>query len=138
MAKKSSKGIYVAALILFVGGLSWLLFSGLSEDSVYFLKVSEALAMDPAELSQARLFGTVDAEGLEGGPGTMGARFRLLDSEHPGAAMWVEYKGAVPDTFKPGMEVIVEGGYTPAEGRFNAATLMTKCPSKYEKEQDKS
>jgi cytochrome c-type biogenesis protein CcmE len=45
----------------------------------------------------------------------------------------VDYAGAVPDTFKPGAEVIVEGGMKPASGIFKAGTLMTKCPSKYEK-----
>jgi cytochrome c-type biogenesis protein CcmE len=45
----------------------------------------------------------------------------------------VDYSGAVPDTFKPGVEVIVEGGMQPEAGVFKASTLMTKCPSKYEK-----
>ena len=45
----------------------------------------------------------------------------------------VNYSGAVPDTFKAGAEVIVEGGMGP-EGQFKAKTLMTKCPSKYQKE----
>ena len=49
----------------------------------------------------------------------------------------VSYSGAVPDTFKAGAEVIVEGGMGP-EGRFAAKTLMTKCPSKYQKENRKS
>jgi len=39
----------------------------------------------------------------------------------------------VPDTFKPGAEVIVEGRMEQG-GAFNAKTLMTKCPSKYQKE----
>jgi len=40
----------------------------------------------------------------------------------------------VPDTFKPGAEVIVEGGFDSASGVFGANSLMTKCPSKYEKQ----
>ena len=49
--------------------------------------------------------------------------------------MNVSYRGAVPDTFKPGAEVIVEGGM--AGPQFAARTLMTKCPSKYQKENRK-
>jgi cytochrome c-type biogenesis protein CcmE len=45
----------------------------------------------------------------------------------------VEYRGAVPDTFKPGAEVIVEGRFNKQSGVFSASTLITKCPSKYEK-----
>ena len=48
----------------------------------------------------------------------------------------MRYSGAVPDAFKPGAEVIVEGGMD-AGGGFTAKVLMTKCPSKYQKENRK-
>ena len=131
--KKSGKSVYIAAALLFVAGLGWLLYSGLSGGSVYFLNVSEALAMPKAELGQARLFGTVAAEDLSSKSDRLGVVFRLVDSEDPSKTMMVDYAGAVPDTFKPGVEVIVEGRMN-GSGAFNAATLMTKCPSKYEKE----
>ncbi|MBQ1331162.1 MAG: cytochrome c maturation protein CcmE, partial [Desulfovibrio sp.] len=59
MAQKKNTSIYLAAALLFAGGLAWFLFSGLSENSVYFLNVAEAKAQDPAKLASARLFGTV-------------------------------------------------------------------------------
>lgn len=136
MAKKNNAGIYAAALTLLVGGLGWLIFSGVSESSVYFVNVSEALALPEGELKNARLFGVVDGADLSGGPGTMGATFRLLDKDDATRAIMVSYTGAVPDTFKPGVEVIVEGGLAPGEHAFTARTLMTKCPSKYQKIRD--
>lgn len=137
MQKKPGKAVYAAAAILLLAGLGFLLASGLSENSVYFLNVSEALAMPAGKLSSARLFGTVDGEGLTGGPGTMAASFRLQDKDDVQKTIWVDYAGAVPDTFKPGVEVIVEGAMQ--SDRFKATTLMTKCPSKYQKEnRDKS
>jgi cytochrome c-type biogenesis protein CcmE len=58
--------------------------------------------------------------------------FRLQDKDNPAKVLTVDFRGAVPDTFKPGAEVIVEGGF---KGEvFHASTLMTKCPSKYEKQ----
>ena len=66
-----------------------------------------------------------------------GASFLLQDKDDAGLTLPVVYKGAVPDTFKAGAEVIVEGGLQP-DGRFMAKTLMTKCPSKYQKENRKS
>ena len=66
-----------------------------------------------------------------------GASFLLQDKDDAGLTLPVVYKGAVPDTFKAGAEVIVEGGPQP-DGRFMAKTLMTKCPSKYQKENRKS
>lgn len=133
MAKKNNKGIYVAALCLLLGGLGWLVFSGVSQNSVYFVNVSEALSMPMDKMSNARLFGTVDGSDIKGGPGTMGVSFRLLDKDNAEHSMMVTYAGAVPDTFKPGVEVIVEGGVDPASRIFKARTLMTKCPSKYKK-----
>ncbi len=134
MIKKSNKNVYIAAFVLLAGALGFLLFSGLSQNSVYFLEVSEALAMEPDSLGAARLFGTVDGEGIDRQPERIGVTFRLLDSKDTNKGMWVAYKGAVPDTFKPGVEVIVEGVLPKGSRTFEASVLMTKCPSKYEKQ----
>ena len=133
MAAKKNTGVYIIAFSLLILGLGYLIFSGLSKDSTYFLTVSEALAMDPKDLGKARLFGKVDADGLTSKAGSLGVKFRLLDESDQGKYIWVDYAGAVPDTFKPGVEVIVEGGLRNDTGVFRAGTLMTKCPSKYEK-----
>ena len=120
MPRKKNTCMYLVAALLFLGGLGYLVFSGLSENTVYFLNVSEARAATADKLQAARLFGTVAPDNL------------LKNVDLP-----VVYKGAVPDTFKAGAEVIVEGGLQP-DGRFMARTLMTKCPSKYQKENRKS
>ena len=57
MAKKSGKNVYLVALLLFLGGVGYLAYSGFSENSVYFLNVSEALATPSDKLKAARLFG---------------------------------------------------------------------------------
>jgi cytochrome c-type biogenesis protein CcmE len=46
------------------------------------------------------------------------------------ASIAVDYEGVVPDSFKPGGEIIVEGTYT-GDGKFKATTIMPKCASKY-------
>ncbi|MDQ7834684.1 MAG: cytochrome c maturation protein CcmE [Humidesulfovibrio sp.] len=134
MATKGGKGIYIAALVLFLGGVGYLVTSGVTKDSVYFLNVGEALATDATQLKQARLFGNVAAEGIESLQPGPGVSFVLLDKETPGKTLHVSYRGAVPDTFKAGAEVIVEGGMDTATGVFKASTLITKCPSKYQKQ----
>jgi cytochrome c-type biogenesis protein CcmE len=134
MAKKTNKTVYVVALTLFLGGLGYLIFSGLSQDSVYFLNVSEALAVEPGEVRQARLFGKVSPEGLVLDKDNLGASFNLIDKMDPGKTLRVQYRGALPDTFKEDVEVIVEGGLDPSAAVFTARTLVTKCPSKYEEE----
>ena len=131
MAQTPNRSLYAAALILLVGGAGWLVYSGLAQNSAYFLTVSEALTMDPAELGSARLFGTVEGKDLHPLTAMPGVQFTLQDKTEPSQAIRVEYRGAVPDTFKPGAEVIVEGGMSPEDKVFHASVLMTKCPSKY-------
>ena len=59
-----------------------------------------------------------------------GLRFLLRD-RHAMASVPVVYKGTVPDLFKTGREVVVDGKLR--NGVFVAVpnTLVTKCPSKY-------
>lgn len=134
MATKGGKGIYIAALVLFLGGVGYLVGSGVTQNSVYFLNVGEALATESSSLKQARLFGNVAAQGIEPVQPGPGVSFILLDKDNPGQTLRVTYRGAVPDAFKAGAEVIVEGGLDGAGKTFTASTLITKCPSKYEKQ----
>jgi len=59
-----------------------------------------------------------------------GLRFQLRD-RHAMTSVPVVYKGTVPDLFKTGREVVVDGKLR--NGVFVAVpnTLVTKCPSKY-------
>ena len=134
MAKSSNNIVYAVALVLFLSGLGYLVFSGLTEDSVYFLNVSEALDVDRSQIKQARLFGKVSPENLFIIDGKLGASFDLIDKVEADKSLRVEFKGALPDTFKDDVEVIVEGSFTPDGQLFIAKTLVTKCPSKYEEE----
>ena len=55
-------------------------------------------------------------------------RFHLRDRNGT-ASVPVAYRGSVPDLFKSGREVVVEGKLS--GGTFVADSLVTKCPSKY-------
>jgi cytochrome c-type biogenesis protein CcmE len=133
MAHKNQKSLYLVALFLFLSGVAYLMYAGLTENSVYFLNVSEVLTAPQEKLAAVRLFGTVAERDLALLDGSPGVRFRLEDKDNKAQTIVVRYKGAVPDAFKPGAEVIVEGAMEHG-GAFNAKTLMTKCPSKYQKE----
>lgn len=131
--QKSQKWVYVVALLLVGAGVGYLVLSGLSQNSVYFLNVSEALAMPEDKLTQARLFGSVCEQDIVRDFSALGVAFTVQDKDNADQTMRVEYSGAVPDTFKPGVEVILEGRFNAQARVFEATTLLTKCPSKYEK-----
>lgn len=54
--------------------------------------------------------------------------FKIAEAE---ATLPVVYHGLAPDTFKPGISVVVEGPVRQANGTFEAEKLITKCASKY-------
>ncbi len=127
-AKKNSKMLYVIIFILLGSGFLYLLITSLNSRGMYFLNVSEALAKGLTNIKHARLFGRVGdkVERVRNG-----VEFSLLDKKNSSLSIPVFYKGRLPDTFKPGVDVIVEGGVK--GGVFRAYSLMTKCPSKYKK-----
>ncbi len=57
--------------------------------------------------------------------------FQISDGENEIA---VRYTGnaVLPDTFQDRAQVVIEGHYSPADGRFDAEVVFAKCPSKYE------
>ena len=68
-----------------------------------------------------------------------GLRFQLRDIRGGNTErVTVVYKGSVPDLFRPGRDIVVDGRLR--DGTFVAVpgTLITKCPSKYAPEPSES
>jgi cytochrome c-type biogenesis protein CcmE len=63
--------------------------------------------------------------------GNEGIAFFVTDREGSGTKLPVTYKGAVPDPFRGGREIVLTGSLK--EGTFvgEPETLITKCPSKF-------
>ena len=59
-----------------------------------------------------------------------GLRFALRDVQGPSRAVPVVFRGTVPDLFRSGRDVVVDGQLR--SGVFVADNLVTKCPSKYQ------
>jgi cytochrome c-type biogenesis protein CcmE len=116
------KPIVISAVILMVIG--YLIYTGLRDTMVFYLTVSEVMAKSPEDLTDTqKVGGIVNAGSVQWEPKTLKLSFRLEDEQ---ANLVV-----VPDSFKPGSEVIVEGTYR-GDGNFWATTIMPKCASKYE------
>lgn len=123
---------------LIVGGLvlacavGYLGVTGAQSGWVYFLDVDSYVeaqtAADTDANKRARVHGIVAEEGVDVRPAELYARFDLKGAT---STLPVEYSGPVPDLFKPGVEVVIEGACD-ERGVFVADVLMTKCASKYE------
>jgi cytochrome c-type biogenesis protein CcmE len=59
-------------------------------------------------------------------------RFRLADRDGGGPSIPVAYTGTVPDPFRGGREIVINGEVTQGGGLAGVPdTLVTKCPSKF-------
>ncbi len=137
MPKKNSKVLYLIALSLFLGGIAYLVISGATGAASYWVGVSEVMAMPADQPVSARVFGNVKMDGVTR-PENGGVRFLLEDKDNARTTIWVSYQGAIPEAFKPGAEIIVNGTFRGPGQDFVAHTLITACPSKYEKKNRES
>lgn len=117
-------GIIIVIALVFLG------YMGFMSGASYYYEVSELLDLDNPVYGQAlRVNGEV-APGIEQEAGGLVLRFTLNDVTGRDVSLPVVYRGAVPDTFKVGNGVIVEGTYT-ADGIFEATAILARCASKY-------
>jgi cytochrome c-type biogenesis protein CcmE len=108
--------------------------------AVFLLYVSLAggrtAQVRPSELSghsgNVSLVGKVVGPVHGAGYSSSGLRFAVTDigKEHA-ASVPVVYRGSVPDLFKVGRDVVVDGRYRHGVFVAKRNTLVTKCPSKY-------
>ncbi len=125
--KRRLKIIVVSSIVLSIIG--YLTYTGIRDTMTYYLTVSELLAKGPStENTGLRVGGEVIPDSIQWNPKDLRLSFRMRDGE---SILKVDYQGVVPDSFKPGREVIVEGKYR-TEGLFKATTIMPTCPSNYE------
>lgn len=118
---------FIVAGLLVTACLTYLVFAGVQSGWVYYVQV-DAFNQDPKYHDQrVRLCGNVSEENVNVQPAQLFASFTMLGQE---TKVDVVYKGVVPDLFKPGVEVVVEGKLN-EQGVFDATVLLTKCASKY-------
>ena len=114
-------GLPAAVVAACVG---YLIYSASGGSTEYYVTVSELRANAPA--GDVRVAGVVqdDVTRTDGG-------LHVTFTENDGtASMPVDYKGTLPDIFKPGITVVVEGTLGD-DGVFRARTLLAKCPSRF-------
>lgn len=116
--------------VVLVSAIAYLAYAGLKDGgwTSYHLPVDTFLADAKFHAQRVRLAGKVAEEGLVRGAAGLGVQFILQGEKQ---RLPVSYAGAVPEMFKAGGEVIVEGRLDSA-GTFQAQSILTKCASKYE------
>lgn len=129
---------FLAASVLLVASLGYLVSSSLTASTMKAVPVKELRAADAKPNSfvgqKLRAVGFVGSakpkntlENTEKGA-VKTVHFEVVEGD---AKLLVSYANTLPDTFRAGGPVQVDGTYTEA-GKIRADHVLTKCPSKYE------
>jgi cytochrome c-type biogenesis protein CcmE len=119
---------FVLAGAAIFGAVCYLVFANTQANAVYYLTVSELKGCTTCTTQSVRVAGVVEAGSIVRDDAKQSVTFVINDGKQ---TLPVTYSGVVPDIFRPGIQVVVEGHYTD-QGPFQAQTLLAKCPSKFQ------
>lgn len=133
----STKNVRVIiAVVIILGTIGWLAYSGYGSSKSYYVTIAELGKMgDKAYRSNLRVEGFVQPGSIEqSGPHVtfLMNEFESHSPKAPGRVLKVIYKGSEPppDTFKDDSQALAEGTIG-RDGVFHANALQAKCASKY-------
>lgn len=112
-------GVVAAAVLL-------VLFA-LQDQIVYFHSPTDIAERSVGPGTRIRVGGLVEEESVVRGEGTR-VSFSVTDTAH---RIDVSYNGILPDLFREGQGVVVEGAFDPGSTRFVADTVLAKHDENY-------
>ena len=124
-AKKRNRIVIIAAGGLVLSGAAGLSLYALNDQIVFFRTPTEVVSGEVAPGSRIRIGGLVK-EGSWTRDGTRHV-FVVTDT---GSDLPAEYTGIVPDLFREGQGVVMDGTFQ-ADGRFIADTVLAKHDENY-------
>lgn len=119
---------FILGGLAILGAVIYLIYANTQANAAFYLTVSELKSCTTCAAQSVRVAGVVQAGSVVNNEQNQQISFVIADS---GQSLPVVYSGIVPDIFRPGVTVVVEGHYT-GTGPFQAQTLLTKCPSKFQ------
>jgi len=131
---KGKFALFISISIVLIA-LGFLVYTGLTDNMVYYYHVDEFTAKAPSLNGE-----TVKVNGkvVEGSIQRNHNDYGFVIHGSQANRVNVSYHGVVPDTFKDGCDVVVEGKYDSNTRVFHATTHLAKCPTKYEPQQQAS
>jgi len=119
---------FIIAAIVILGAVIYLVFANTQASAVYYMTVSELKHCTTCTVQSVRVAGIVQVGSVVRNDAQEQIAFTIVDGKQ---TLPVSYSGVVPDIFRPGIQVVVEGHYS-GQGPFKAQTLLAKCPSKFQ------
>jgi cytochrome c-type biogenesis protein CcmE len=126
MTRKQRRGILIGTCLVVLGVAVGLVLFAMRDSIVFFYSPSEVAEMRIAPGQRFRLGGLVEAGSVVPGEGTS-VRFVITDQAK---TLPVTYAGVLPDLFREGQGVVVEGVLEP-DGVFHADNVLAKHDENY-------
>ena len=129
-------GRLAIGIALVAAALAYLVYAGTKDNLVYYYEIDEVQAAAARTDGKIRISGDVVEGSIAKDAESREIRFAISGTVEEAAPAGAEtipvvYAGTVPDIFREGIQVVVEGRLG-ADGTFEAETLLAKCPSKYQ------
>ena len=119
---------FLLAGIAILGAVLYLVYANTQANAIYYMTVPELKHCTTCATQSVRVAGYVQAGSIKRDDRARSISFTIEDGHQ---TLPVVYSGVVPDIFRAGVQVVVEGHYT-GKGPFQAQTLLAKCPSKFQ------
>ena len=119
---------FVIAGVAIAGAVLYLVLANTGTSAEFYMTIGELHACHDCSTRVVRVAGNVVAGTIQKNDATQVIHFDIQDTA---GKMPVVYAGTVPDIFKSGIQVVVEGKLGP-DGVFHAQNLLAKCPSKFQ------
>lgn len=125
--RRTVRWSFIIAGLLIAGAVLYLVLANTRASAEYYLTMGELQHCTTCSTQTVRVAGQVEDGSIQRNNATQVLRFTMTDGK---LTMPVTYNGIVPDAFKSGLTVVVEGHVI--NGTFQAQTLLAKCPSKFQ------
>jgi cytochrome c-type biogenesis protein CcmE len=119
---------FFLAGIAILGAVIYLIYVNTQTTALYYMTIPELKHCTTCTTQDVRVAGYVQAGTIVHDDRTQTVAFVMEDSKQ---TLQVTYSGVLPDIFRAGVQVVVEGHYS-GSGPFQAQTLLAKCPSKFQ------
>jgi cytochrome c-type biogenesis protein CcmE len=125
MTRKRRRLVFVLAGLVLLGGAAAITLSVLSDNLVFFYSPTDLVTKQVRDGRRLRIGGLVAEGSVHRAAGTV--TFDVTDKVHQVA---VSYSGQLPDLFREGQGVVVEG-VREANGGILASTVLAKHDERY-------
>ena len=127
MTRKRRRLIAVIGGLVLLSGAAAITLTALSDNLVFFYSPTDLKTKNVPVGRQLRIGGLVETGSVEKSGDGKSVSFRITDTSND---VIVRYTGALPDLFREGQGVVVEGARD-ADGSIKAASVLAKHDERY-------